>query len=381
MSEERPYWKRLIDEATRARPDLAYKFKSSAEAAAQTMSGSPDQPAPPAPTPPDISYTDSSVLPGRPTHPFEVRQMLDGSVRCYKGLILDAGNRNFSSFLQGTIVQPLKIKKRVNLRGTTGSTNSDQKDFVPSNWNPGPEQQNYSEYENPLQTSFIPSYRGIGTGGGVSTGGDPTPDTTLATFGTGTCPIGKDSFEGGGVGAYYSWSGTGMIRLFCYDDGDPSTRKWGIWGNNGAPTNLGTQGFFILIAQWTGAVMTQFLKSDIVVVGGGGGSHPFKVTAVGDTISVTAGTVNNITIAAGDYEGGGDSWVYMEYSFDETTGNWTGQPEVYTYGSAQESDDETLYVLIAFVEGDQVNQYVTGSMWVDRMQMGDSPAMYYVARI
>lgn len=375
------YWKRLIDEATRARPDLAYKFKSAEAAASKAMAGSPDAPSPSPPPPQDVSYTDDTVLPGRPTHPFEVRQMSDGSVRCYKGVILDAGNRNFSSFLQGTIVQPLKVKKRHSIRGTSGSTNNGQKDFIPSNYAPGPEQQNYAEYADPLQTSFIPSYRGLGTGGGTSTGGDPTPDTTLATFATGTCPIGKDSFESGGVGAYYSWSGTGMIRLFCYDDGDPKTRKWGIWGNNGAPTSIGSQGFFILIAQWSGSVMTQFLKSDIVAIGGGGATHPFKVTAVGDTISVTAGTVNNKTIAAGDYGGGGDSWVYMEYSFDEATGNWTGQPEVFTYGSEKTSDNETLYVLIAFVDGDQVSQYVTGSMWVDRMQMGDSPAMYYVARI
>jgi len=380
MSEE-PYWKRLIDEATRARPDLAYKFKSAEAAASKAMAGSPDAPAPSPPPPIDISYMDDSVLPGRPTHPFEVRQMTDGSVRCYKGLILDAGNRNFSSYLQGTIVQPLKVKKKVNIRGTSGSTNNGQKDFIPSNYAPGPEQQNYSEYADPMQTSFIPSYRGYGTGGSVSTGGDPNPDTTLATFGTGTCPIGKDSFEGGGVGAYYSWSGTGMIRLFCYDDGDPSTRKWGIWGNGGAPTSLGSKGFFILIAQWTGSVMTQFLKSDIVVVGGGEGYHPFKVTAVGDTISVTAGTVNNKTVASADYEGGGDTWVYMEWEFDEATGRWTGQPDVNTYGSEQVSDNETIYVLIAFVEGDFVRQYVTGSLWVDRMAMGDADAMYYVARI
>lgn len=376
------YWKRLIDEATRARPDLAYKFKSAETSASKAMAGSPDAPSPPPAPPIDISYMDDSVLPGRPTHPFEVRQMPNGEVRCYKGVILDAGNRNFSSYLQGTIVQPLKIKKKVNLRGTSGSTNNGQRDFIPSNHAPGPEQQNYDEYADPMQTSFIPSYRGVGTGGGVSTGGDPTPYTTLGTFATGTCPIGRNSFEGGGVGAFYSWNGTGRIRLFCYDDGDPQTRKWGIWGNDSAPNNIGSQGFFILIAEWSGAVMTQFLKSDIVAIGGGGGgTHPFAVTAVGDTISVTAGTVNNTTIAAGDYEGGGDSWVYMEYSFDEDTGNWTGQPEIYTHGSAKTSNNTTLYVLIAFVEGDQVNQYVTGSLWVDRMQMGDADAMYYVARI
>jgi hypothetical protein len=46
------------------------------------------------------------------------------------------------------------------------------------------------------------------------------------------------------------------------------------------------------------------------------------------------------------------------------------------------SDDTVARVLIAEVQADStVNQYVTGSLWADRIKVAGADARYYFARI
>jgi len=117
--------------------------------------------------------------------------------------------------------------------------------------------------------------------------------------------------------------------------------------------------------------------------------HPFKVihveTASGDsTYSIVSGTVNNevpgniastITVSTGPY----DVWVRAPYAsgvYPAATGfEWD-------IGTPVPSDTDTdAYIRVASVDGATVTQYVTGSLWSDRIKMGTQTARYYHARI
>jgi hypothetical protein len=117
--------------------------------------------------------------------------------------------------------------------------------------------------------------------------------------------------------------------------------------------------------------------------------HPFKVkhveTASGDsTYSIVSGTVNNevpgniastITVSTGPYE----VWVRAPYAsgvYPAATGfEWD-------IGTPVPSDTDTdAYIRVASVDGATVTQYVTGSLWSDRIKMGTQTARYYHARI
>ena len=117
--------------------------------------------------------------------------------------------------------------------------------------------------------------------------------------------------------------------------------------------------------------------------------HPFKVNHVetsggNSTYSIVSGTVNNvvpgnitdeITVSTGEYE----VWIKVPYAsgvFPATTGfEWD-------IGTPVPSDtDAEGYVRVATVDGATVTQYVTGSLWGDRIKMGDETATYYYARI
>ena len=117
--------------------------------------------------------------------------------------------------------------------------------------------------------------------------------------------------------------------------------------------------------------------------------HPFKVkhveTAGGlSTYSIVSGTVNNvtpgniaseITVSTGVYE----VWIKVPYSapnFPATTGF------AWNIGTPVPSDtDAEGYVRVATVDGATVTQYVTGSLWGDRIKLGTQTATYYYARI
>lgn len=117
--------------------------------------------------------------------------------------------------------------------------------------------------------------------------------------------------------------------------------------------------------------------------------HPFKVihveTAAGlSTYSVVSGTVNNetpgniaseITVSTGSYE----VWVKVPYAagvFPDATGfEWN-------IGTPVPGDtDSEGYIRLATVNGSTVTQYVTGSLWADRIKLGTNTAAYYYARI
>jgi len=117
--------------------------------------------------------------------------------------------------------------------------------------------------------------------------------------------------------------------------------------------------------------------------------HPFKVKHVEtsggtSTYSIVSGTVNNvvpgniddeITVSTGEYE----VWIKVPYAsgvFPATTGfEWD-------IGTPVPSDtDGEGYVRVATVDGATVTQYVTGSLWGDRIKLGTQTATYYYARI
>lgn len=117
--------------------------------------------------------------------------------------------------------------------------------------------------------------------------------------------------------------------------------------------------------------------------------HPFKVihdetTGGNSTYSIISGTVNNetpgniastITVSTGPYE----VWVKVPYLagvYPDATGfEWDlGTP-------VPPDTDAEAYVRVATVNGATVTQYVTGSLWSDRIKMGTQTARYYHARI
>jgi hypothetical protein len=118
-------------------------------------------------------------------------------------------------------------------------------------------------------------------------------------------------------------------------------------------------------------------------------SHPFLVTHVStsggmSTYSIQSGTVNNmipgnigtdITVSTGAY----DVWLKVPYllpNYPDASGfEWD-------IGSPMPSDtDAEGYVKVAEVNGSTVTQFVTGSLWSDRIKLGTLTATYYYARI
>ena len=390
--EDIPFYKRLLDDLAKPRPDLSYKFKSASEAAkpADTpnvvMQGSPDSP------PVDIAYTDKTEIPGRPTFPFEVRVMADEegvltSIRCYKGKIYDPRTGQMASSFKGLLVQGVTSRKRVTLSGNRGNVSGDQRDFTPTNHDPGPEQFKYSDYNDPIQTTWLPNYEGLPSSGVSNVGKDSDPIETTVTFATGSFPIAKDSFTSSDDGAYFEWPYVdgAMVRLFCYDDGDPANRKWGIWGNSGLPADVGSQGFFIFLAQINGSQVMQMFRSDIVALGGGAAApkRPFQITASGNKVSIEAGSVNGVVC-----NGILDYPLTMSVTlFWNVHTQWTGNTMSGAYASfgsspASSSSDSALSIPIAQMTSDgttvTVSSYASGSLWIERYKCGQNAAEYFV---
>jgi len=117
--------------------------------------------------------------------------------------------------------------------------------------------------------------------------------------------------------------------------------------------------------------------------------HPFKVIHVStvganSTYRIVSGTVNNvtpgniastITVSTSTYE----VWVKAPFAsglFPNPTGfEWN-------LGTPLPADTDTEgYIRIATVNGATVTQYVTGSLWADRIKLGSATATYYYARV
>jgi hypothetical protein len=117
-------------------------------------------------------------------------------------------------------------------------------------------------------------------------------------------------------------------------------------------------------------------------------NHPFKVTHVStsggmSTYSIQSGTVNNvvpgnigstITVSTLAY----DVWLkvpYLSPNFPDAAGfEWDiGTP------TPPDTDAEG-YIKVAEVNGATVTQFVTGSLWADRLKLGATTAQYFYAR-
>jgi hypothetical protein len=405
--EDIPFYKRLLDDLAKPRPDLAYKFKSAAQVAADKVQ--PGSPASSTSTPDagnqDAAFNQDNVIPARPVNPFEVRVITDEGgaplkIRCYKGIIVDYGTGKTGASTQAAIAVPKRTSKRVKINvggGSAGIVGSDQRDFVPSNYDPGPEQFKYSEYNNPAQTTFIPTFTGVAYGGGSNAKpeSDPEPETTTETFATGGYPFGKDTFNvNEQVGAYFEWpySNGAMIRLFCKNASDPASRAWGVWGNSANPTaaDLGQDGFFIYIAKISGTRVIQLFSSDIVAIGGGSDIHPFKVRrngTVGDDIvyQIEPGTINNKEVGniSDTFILDDGELVWLQLTVGGAASNYEFPTSIAVQnGTVMPPDtDEHAYIKVAKRSGATIQQFITGSLWSDRIRLGSMTSKYYYARI
>jgi hypothetical protein len=121
--------------------------------------------------------------------------------------------------------------------------------------------------------------------------------------------------------------------------------------------------------------------------------HPFKVYHVSTESGISkyrivSGTVNNEVPGNIDDEisvstGPNEVWVKVPYLSTATPPfpalanfEWEiGSPPV-----PQDTDDE-CYIRIASVDDKKVTQYVTGSLWAERLKIGDTTARYYWAGV
>jgi hypothetical protein len=119
--------------------------------------------------------------------------------------------------------------------------------------------------------------------------------------------------------------------------------------------------------------------------------HPFLVqldTTDGDdsTYSIISGTVNNlvpdniddpITVTTGAY------YVYLKLPYVSGVYPSAGTDFSWNVSATMPTDtDAFAYVKVADINPDgSVSQYVTGSLWSDRIKMGTQTARYYHARI
>lgn len=116
--------------------------------------------------------------------------------------------------------------------------------------------------------------------------------------------------------------------------------------------------------------------------------HPFKIVHVStsggmSTYGIISGTVNNVvpgnigsqyTVSSMGY----DVWLKVPYAspnYPDAAGfEWN-------IGSPIPADtDSEGYILLAQVNGATVTQFVTGSLWSDRLKLGTQTAQYYFAR-
>lgn len=146
--------------------------------------------------------------------------------------------------------------------------------------------------------------------------------------------------------------------------------------------------------------------------------YPFKITNRGKAgndyqFTVQPGMINNLTpklhndttpqaLTAipqpkGTWVFGGlnYSYVYLElgntgspaFTFPQPDPNQPGYPLVKSYGTQQTSTDTKGFILLASAYKDPDTnkitlwQYVTGSLWGDRIKVGANPAQYFYARV
>lgn len=309
----------------------------------------------------DIDYKVNAVS----RHPWYV-SIVEGKIRCYKGCIwgTNKGTDTRKTHIRQTGTARSKIKITGSKVGSTGS------DYVAAGVQSDGE-----------QIAWPPTYDSAG--GVASTPRNPESKDYGILWNTNGKEIGYEGFKTGYDSMpWFEWNLV-VSQLWLKGKKDAEGKlQWGLFLEGSAPPTDGQYAMLVATVEADGTVL-QYLKSDLFVPDDPSVSvdHPFKVTSVDGEITVSAGTVNNIIVDSGLYEGGGTTYVYLSWEFDMDTDEPLSDPEVNTYASVKAVDDQFFYLLIAEVVGDEVHQFVTGSLWVDRMRMGDQPALYYVARI
>ena len=116
--------------------------------------------------------------------------------------------------------------------------------------------------------------------------------------------------------------------------------------------------------------------------------HPFQVRKTGSAESavwsICEGTVNNVLPnPAFDSFTMTDGFVWLKVHFDGTNFPSLDAYGVTSgYGSSVPADtDDDAYVVLAQITDDVATQYITGSLWGDRIKMGTGTATYYFARV
>jgi hypothetical protein len=157
-------------------------------------------------------------------------------------------------------------------------------------------------------------------------------------------------------------------------------------------------------------------------------NHPFKVLAVGPVGSnfryqIVSGTINNLVPEIDDIISGvevlldkttsgvptpptgqlsintstKESWIYLRsgaettspYAYPDTSVSNAGYPKVISSDVELTDSDTYGYILIAKFDMDSATapttgalyQYVSSSLWADRIKLGTTTAKYYYARI
>jgi hypothetical protein len=192
----------------------------------------------------------------------------------------------------------------------------------------------------------------------------------------------------------------GMVQLRNVPDEDEATDPYNV--NDAADWDqIANKAECVACTGFTGDVttsgmlqMTSATNISVQYDGGActpepGAGHPFKVTLLSEsgglyTYSIQSGTVNNvvpgnigstITVSSLAY----DVWLkvpYLSPNFPDATGfEWDiGTP------TPPDTDAEG-YIKVAEVNGATVTQFVTGSLWADRLKLGATTAQYFYARV
>jgi hypothetical protein len=355
--------------------------------------------------------------------PWEVRYISPGTLRVYKGHVRStnsAANEDRNAFFKIAG----KTRGRIRIEGNRIVTETD------ANWIP-----NYDQ-RDPLavpptgglgsQVAWPPKFINGDSGAVTSIGNsrDPEPKTGTSTFESGCSIIGKNGYGASGSDDL-PWFDfpyvTGPIWLAAQRNPLDNKLQYGVFC--GSSPGVGATWQVLIAYVQTPELIHQFWRSDVVYgvdvppggttgqvltkksdddwdadwetpeEGGGGGpsndwDHPFRVkfVTVGEESNfiLVPGTVNNVVVTpsgAVATPGPGPFKCYIEIT-------WSGTPKVVSsvdficsYVTLY-SDDTVARVLIAEVQADStVNQYVTGSLWADRIKVAGADARYYFARI
>lgn len=180
---------------------------------------------------------------------------------------------------------------------------------------------------------------------------------------------------------------------------------------------------FVGPADWTEVNYSYLIPASCAAQDDGDGCFPFRVHDVKDlpefrTYEICPGTINNLmpqvfntVTEAWEYVDdltpgyqlipnftAGECWVALRVGKDSATNQFPAPtpdgtaddpyPRIITQGSDPAGSDSDLFGFITLAKITEVgggvytvDQYVTGSLWADRIKLGDAVATYYYARV